>query len=43
MHVCIIGTWAMESVLQLAFRLDTSYLRGIASDFEVLLASESTA
>ena len=34
---------ALLNTLQFAFRVDTSYLRGIVSDFEVLLPSESTA
>ena len=33
---------ALLNTLQFAFRVDTSYLRGIVSDFEVLLPSEST-
>jgi hypothetical protein len=33
---------ALLNTLQFAFRVDTSYLRGIMSDFEVLLAKEST-
>ena len=32
---------ALLNTLQFAFRVDTSYLRGIVSDFEVLLAKES--
>ena len=32
---------ALLNTLQFAFRVDTSYLRGILSDFEALLPSES--
>ena len=32
---------ALLNTLQFAFRVDTSYLRGIVSDFEALLPSES--
>ena len=32
---------ALLNTLQFAFRVDTSYLRGIMSDFEVLLPKES--
>ncbi|MBA3869491.1 MAG: hypothetical protein ABI970_18290 [Chloroflexota bacterium] len=32
---------ALLNTLQFAFRVDTSYLRGILSDFEVLLPKES--
>ena len=33
---------ALLNTLQFAFRVDTSYLRGTVSDFEVLLPSEKT-